>query len=462
MSEDIFPVNGYCRSYWMSNPDRLANYRSTADLPTHSDIVIIGSGCAGAACAYYLYRDGHLNRAPLMITMLEARETCSGATGRNGGHLKPDVYFSYKRYSEKYGRQSAEILQEFEAKHIEAISELVSQENIQCDLEVTRACDTYIDPEVAAQAKESYQQRCADGGNVADLYEIPSEDLHSVTRMKNVHYGITFTGASLHPYKFTHHLLNKCVEQGMNLQTNTLVLSVTRLLSGQWSIVTTRGTLQTSKVIFATNGYTAGLIPSLNNKIVPVRGNVCRLLPSNNYMLLPLKMTYSIRFHGSHFDYMIARQTGDRSIILGGAKVAYLSDKNLWYNNWNDTVKFINEESKQYFTEFMPKNFDKWEMDDSGCKEMWTGILGYTSDLLPFVGELPDQSNGYVIAGFNGHGMPRILLAARALIDLILGRVNTLEKLIPEPYLITKARLNTQENIILHHMIGHLRSGKSS
>ncbi|CAF4579084.1 unnamed protein product, partial [Rotaria sp. Silwood2] len=44
MSEDICAVDNYCRSYWMSNPDKLANYRSTTDLPLHSDIVIIGLG----------------------------------------------------------------------------------------------------------------------------------------------------------------------------------------------------------------------------------------------------------------------------------------------------------------------------------------------------------------------------------------------------------------------------------
>ncbi|CAF4570616.1 unnamed protein product, partial [Rotaria sp. Silwood2] len=81
---------------------------------------------------------------------------------------------------------------------------------------------------------------------------------------------------------------------------------------------------------------------------------------------------------------------------------------------------------------------------------------GYSSDLLPFVGELPDQSNGYVIAGFHGHGMPRILLCARALADVILGRTKNIEELIPEPYVITKSRLETKENCILKHMSAHL------
>jgi glycine/D-amino acid oxidase-like deaminating enzyme len=152
-------------------------------------------------------------------------------------------------------------------------------------------------------------------------------------------------------------------------------------------------------------------------------------------------MTYSMRSKGEQFDYMLPRQIGDRSIILGGSKPTYLLDKDTWYNNWDDSTEIINEESKQYFEDFMLNYFENWGIDHSRCKEMWTGIFGRTSDLMPFVGELPDQTNGYVIAGFNGHGMSRILLCARALIDLVLARVTKIEGLIPEPFLITKARL---------------------
>ncbi|CAF2882685.1 unnamed protein product [Rotaria sp. Silwood2] len=444
MSSDIRPVDNYCRSYWMSNPDKLANYRSTDDLPQHSDIVIIGSGYSGSACAYYLYKYGQSLKKPLMITMVEARETCSGATGRNGGHLKPDVYYSYKRYSEKYGRQMAETLMEFEAKHIQAMSALVLEENIQCDWEVTRACDAYMNPELAAKAKASFQQRCADGGNVHDIYEVPSDDLLAMTRVKNVVYGITFTGASIHPYKLIHHLLNKSIEQGMNLQTNTPVLTAIRLPSGQWSIVTPRGTIYASKVIFAMNAYTAGVLPLFNNKIVPIRGTICRILPSVKFQQSPLKMTYSIRLKENQFDYMIPRQTGDRSIILGGAKPAHISEMKIWYNNWDDSIEYNNDESKKYFEEYMPKHFDAWGTDDGGCQQFWTGIIGYSSDLLPFVGQLPDLPNGYVIAGFHGLGMPRILLCARALADIVLERTTNIEELLPEPYVVTKSRLETK------------------
>jgi len=443
-NNNVYPVNDYSRSYWMnSNPGKLANYRSTNDLPDYSDIVIIGSGYAGATCAYYLYK----NETSQKITMLEAREACSGATGRNGGHLNADMYVSYTDYSKKYGSQTTEEMIEFEVKHLEEIDKLVREENIDCDLEFTRTCHAYYDQEIANQAKTSYEKRRDDGGNVSDIYEIPSDVLRSETRLKDVIYGVTFTGASIHPYKFIHHLLNKCVEQGLNLQTNTCVVSATCLPSGsKWSIVTSRGTIEASKVIFATNAYTGGIIPVLNEKIIPIRATVCRIIPTENFTQKPLKMTYGIRSKGSQFDYMLPRQVGDRSIILGGSKPTYFTDKNSWYNNWDDSPTIINEQSAKYFEEFMSKYFDDWGADKSEYEEVWTAVFGGTSDAMPFVGELPDEKNGFVIAGFNGHGMSRILLCARALIDLVLEKVNTIEGLIPQPLIITKDRLDNNEN----------------
>ncbi|CAF3967580.1 unnamed protein product [Adineta steineri] len=61
----------------MCNGDNLSNYRSTVDLPSESDIAIIGSGYAASSCAYYLYKNADLTKNPLKITMIEARETCS-------------------------------------------------------------------------------------------------------------------------------------------------------------------------------------------------------------------------------------------------------------------------------------------------------------------------------------------------------------------------------------------------
>lgn len=67
-------------SYWQDPPDAIADLRSTASPPEVADIVVIGSGISGACIAYNI-----LERLPsAKVVMLEARQACSGATGRNG------------------------------------------------------------------------------------------------------------------------------------------------------------------------------------------------------------------------------------------------------------------------------------------------------------------------------------------------------------------------------------------
>ena len=45
--------------------------------------------------------------------------------------------------------------------------------------------------------------------------------------------------------------------------------------------------------------------------------------------------------------------------------------------------------------------------------------MGYTSDLQPHVGAIPGRLNQFILAGFNGHGMPVIFLAAKGIAEMI-------------------------------------------
>jgi hypothetical protein len=67
-------------SYWQDPPDEIANLQSTKHLPEHVDYIIIGSGISGASIACNLIK----KKPHSSILMLEARQACSGATGRNG------------------------------------------------------------------------------------------------------------------------------------------------------------------------------------------------------------------------------------------------------------------------------------------------------------------------------------------------------------------------------------------
>lgn len=87
-----FPVPHATVPFWRTELHKLDSHRSTPDLPHKQDVIIIGAGFAGAALSYYLSKDATARK--LSITVLEAREACSGATGRNGELVAP--YFDSK------------------------------------------------------------------------------------------------------------------------------------------------------------------------------------------------------------------------------------------------------------------------------------------------------------------------------------------------------------------------------
>ena len=78
-------------SFWLCEPSPvLLGHRSTPDLPRAADVVVVGSGIAGAFAAWHLLAGdgrrppGKAARPRKSVVMLEAREACEGATGRVG------------------------------------------------------------------------------------------------------------------------------------------------------------------------------------------------------------------------------------------------------------------------------------------------------------------------------------------------------------------------------------------
>jgi glycine/D-amino acid oxidase-like deaminating enzyme len=122
------------------------------------------------------------------------------------------------------------------------------------------------------------------------------------------------------------HLLQRAVDRGINLQTQTPVLSISETFSleGYYTVSTTRGSLLAKTIIFGTNAYTSSLLPQYSSKIVPVRG-ICTRINIPEGMIAPyLPNTTSVRHAPGHYDYQIPRLDG--SIIVGGARHTFMHD----------------------------------------------------------------------------------------------------------------------------------------
>ena len=79
------PVAHAVPSYWREHIHSIDEHRTTQSLPKYADVIIIGAGYTGASIAHHLISEStRLDLHIPSILILEARQACSGATGRNG------------------------------------------------------------------------------------------------------------------------------------------------------------------------------------------------------------------------------------------------------------------------------------------------------------------------------------------------------------------------------------------
>lgn len=82
MSGQQFPSPKGMSTFWRSSLGDLDDHRTTDTLPEQADILIIGAGYSGGALLTHLQSMDDAKEKSFLV--LEARQLCSGATGRNG------------------------------------------------------------------------------------------------------------------------------------------------------------------------------------------------------------------------------------------------------------------------------------------------------------------------------------------------------------------------------------------
>ncbi|KUJ21530.1 FAD dependent oxidoreductase [Mollisia scopiformis] len=439
-----FPVANATLPYWRTEHHEIDSHRSTEDLPTECDVLIIGSGLAGASTAYFLTDD---NPSPPRIVMLEAREVCSGATGRNGGHCSMGSPAFIDSVIQKHGPEAAKELFLFTAAQIYAMKHVVEKEKIDCDYMLDRFVETFLNQSDADNIKETYEAQLKAGLDyINDVDIVNPKYVEKITGIKGAKTATSVTGAQLWPYKLVSSLLARILEKGcLNLQTHTPVHSVSVSPKGISIVNTPRGSIRAGKVVFATNAYTSGILPLYADKIIPTKGTNSHIsVPKDTKFPPPhLNFTYGITYEPPQTrDYLIPRPDG--GVICGGAKHTFYDAKELWWGNFDDSTLFPMASTRDHFETVMQDNFVGWEKSGAKVDRIWTGIMGNTADSFPHVGQVPGQPNHFILAGFNGSGMSMIFLTAKGVAKMVRDDVAFEESGIPRLFKTTESRLKLE------------------
>lgn len=146
-SDPGHPVPNPTSSFWLDDPPfpDLVNKQSK-ELPKTADVAIIGSGITGASIARTLLDESSTRENALKVVVLEARELSSGATGRNGGHIKTSPYMTFSRMKARLGPERAKAMVKFEMQHLPLLTGLAEDEGFEkAEARKVETVDLYFD-----------------------------------------------------------------------------------------------------------------------------------------------------------------------------------------------------------------------------------------------------------------------------------------------------------------------------
>jgi glycine/D-amino acid oxidase-like deaminating enzyme len=352
------------------------------------DVVIIGGGMVGTYCAYECASQG------LQTVLLERHELASGASGRGGGLLlkgATDVF-------------APEIV-----PHLVANQQLLEAflEQTGADVDYVRGGSLYVSFENDWNFTQTQVQRMCAAGLKAEVWD--EQQLRSefpVFTPKAVGGRFIASDAQLASPKLTLALAQAARQAGADIRTDTQVLSLIRSDCGEAQTVQTPGQTFTGKyLILATNAYTGDLCPELKSVIVPTRGQV----------LLTGALPESFPFGcAANYDKEYWRQTRSGQILFCGCRrlekeVAFGKD-----TESTETTAEVQQGLQETFKSFFPE----WGSQLT-VEKTWAGTMGFTPDLKPVIGRVPDHKNVLIGAGFSGNGLPFVCLTGHLLCDLI-------------------------------------------
>jgi len=401
---------GQSLSYWLQQVrcDPLLDHRTTDELLQEADTVIIGSGITGTLVAKH-----HLETFPgKTVVILEAREFCSGATGRNAGHCKPDQWRGDEKHAKAYGHEQAVKILDNEQATWEALVAYVKENNVDCDLWVGETLDIPLDDEVAKLAKEMFERYAAAGGKV-DGIQVTHDPVEAAqkTCIKNAKACYAWQASTLQPWKLTAHIMRENITMGANLQTRTTAKSISEgAESWKWTVHTKRGDIACDTVVHATNAYSAALEPSLRGIITPKPHMCNRVVPPQSFSgSKAISNSYGILLPDGAFFSINPRSSSDGNIMFGGSNPGQ-KELDAWVeknpkNCTNDGLANLESVTKHVRT-FAESEFEGWKDAPTGPGEgfeySWSGIIGLSADGVPFVGELPGKPGQYICAGHHG------------------------------------------------------------
>ncbi|EJF55756.1 nucleotide-binding domain-containing protein [Dichomitus squalens LYAD-421 SS1] len=479
------PVKNPTLSFWMV-PLTPIPHDLSAGLPDYADVVVIGSGITGTSFAY---------TALAQDSALEIDVLCM-----NGGHVNPPSYHDYSELKEKHGEKDTRAMFAFRHAHLEELKRVALAEGILSESQYreTEHVDVFTSEDAFATAKADLAKWRADMPSQASHVNLHERDeaIQTFHLSDQVVGCISNSGGAIHPYRFVTSVLERLLARHpdrFKVYAHTPCTSISVANEGEddvYMVHTSRGIIRTRHVVHATNGWSAHLLPGLIAKIVPTRAAMSTQRPGSLLHRTTLSGLRSFVFYrgGAGYDYLKQLPVGEHESMFGGGWTMAVDEAGVPDMGISED-SLVNHAGQSYLSGALPQYFglDNWGADaqpqdvtiENAPKEtqwflgrtkaQWSGILGVSVDMLPWVGRLPNEVSGrsfpkqkrisatdkvtagakeahtsapgeWIAAGYTGDGMVHAWMSGKALAYMLLGKEDQISGWFPEMIRMTEKR----------------------
>ncbi len=363
--------------WWEAAPRR---DRDAPQLPGQIDILIVGAGFSGLCAALVLARAGK------SVLVCEAGFTGYGASTRNGGMLGPSFHkLGVAGLKAKYGIERTHAILRESIGFVDYVGALVNEENIACDFHRSGRFRCASRPAHFEQMARELEPLQAATGVEAEM--VPAARVREEIGSDRFHGGVRYhIDGGLHPGKYHDGLVTVARKAGALIAPTTEVTNLQRSPNG-FRVSTARGDVETSQVAICTNGYTGKVTPGFRRRLLPIRSAMIATEPLPPQLMQRLMPTR--RMYGDSRRVMAYyRPSPDGQRILFGGRAAGPGDR----------PEANARDLRRMLLDVFP------ELDETRITHTWSGLVAYTFDHVPHLGE---QDGLFYAMGYCGSGVAR-------------------------------------------------------
>jgi glycine/D-amino acid oxidase-like deaminating enzyme len=375
--------------FWLDEPYRA---RPALEGTLEADVCVIGAGVAGLSCARRLARHG------LDTVVLERGTVAGGASGRNGGFLLAGPAAFYPDAREKYGHERARRIY---ARTLETQAEMYA---LAAELGVGDVVRRVGLLRVSASKDEAehvcrHAETLRADGFPAALVEHPSLPT-AIGRF--AHNGVlTDHDGALQPARWIRALARDAESAGARIHEGTPVeLPVPAPPEGD--LVAQAGSVRARHVVVTADGQLPAMVPEFEGKVRSRRLHMVATAPVTERVIETLVY--------SRWGYEYLQQSPDGRLLVGGFGDVDGADS---YTDSDAGSPLIWDRIEEFLRADLGLQAD--------ITHRWAGVVGYTDDQLPYVGETPGRPGLWVAGGYSGHGNVPGFLSGKELADRIAG-----------------------------------------